>query len=46
MRGGGSKSLSLWKARKRILKSKHIPEYETINEEGGKLIDPENRKTT
>ena len=41
---GGPKSQAFWKARQRILKSNHIPEYETINEEGEQITDPESSK--
>ncbi len=41
---GGSKSQSFWKARRRIKKSNHIPEYDTMDEEENTITDPEQSK--
>ncbi len=41
---GGVKSQSFWKARRRIMRANQIPDYDTIDEKGKTITDPEESK--
>ena len=41
---GGPKSQAFWKARRRIMKSNQVPDYDTIDETGNTITNPGSSK--
>jgi hypothetical protein len=41
---GGIKSQTFWKTRRKILGANKPPEYDTIDQQGNKILDPEESK--
>ena len=44
LKEGGAKSNTFWDTRRKIIGANKPPEYDTINEEGTKILDPEKSK--